>query len=354
MGRVSGVLFLTGPCGAGKSTTARAWADAQTVPTVCIDVDALRLLVRTGRARPELEWDSEASRQWESACRIAVAAAAIHRANGAQVVIEVYAPPAPPGTPGLPSWDELLIDLEAVVVHLMPSLDACLARNAERTGEARIDRLAVRRNYEDYAWCIDATKPANVIDTTNLSVSEVVESLGAVQAASPHPPPDVAIRHWRRDDAAALEAARDLSEAELATWTPGMHGDLVDVPALLDKLIAAYEHEEFLAFAIVTPSDLAGYCSLRHDTPTEAEVGYWVRTDMTGRGIATSAIGSLIAFAFDRWAALERVVLKCDGANTGSVRVAERNGFVRVSETKWEPRNESQSGVEILWERRRG
>ena len=186
IGRHSGgvlpVLFVSGPSGAGKSTTARAWADVQTVPTACIDVDALRFLVRSGRARPDIGWNDEAAVQWESACRIAASAAAIHCNNGARVVIEVFAPPAPAGTPGLPAWDELLTGLDVVVVHLMPDVETCLRHNSERAGEARLDPAAIRKNHNAYAWCIDATQPANVIDTTGMSVKRVVEALDAVLA----------------------------------------------------------------------------------------------------------------------------------------------------------------------------
>ena len=162
---------------------------------------------------------------------------------------------------------------------------------------------------------------------------------------------DVVLRPWRRDDVTALESARDASLPALATWTPGMHGDLADVPAFLDRLVDAFDRDEFLGFAMTLDAEVVGYCSLKRATSTEAEVGYWVRSDRTGRGIATTAIGLLVDFAVAHWPDVDHIVLKCDEANIGSVRVAERNGFVRVSEAVFTPRNATQSGVELRWER---
>ncbi len=56
------------------------------------------------------------------------------------------------------------------------------------------------------------------------------------------------------------------------------------------------------------------------------EIGYWLRTGFTGHGYMTEAVKGIAAFAFDELGA-KRVEIKCDPANTKSVKVAERCGF---------------------------
>lgn len=59
-----------------------------------------------------------------------------------------------------------------------------------------------------------------------------------------------------------------------------------------------------------------------------AELGYWVRSDRAGAGIATQAAGLMMAAGFERFG-LRRIFLTCDVANRGSRRVAEKLGMRR-------------------------
>jgi RimJ/RimL family protein N-acetyltransferase len=68
-----------------------------------------------------------------------------------------------------------------------------------------------------------------------------------------------------------------------------------------------------------------GYPRLDWTVP-KFEIGYWVRTSHTGRGLATAATRALADYAFDTLAA-QRVELRMDDANVASWRVAERLGF---------------------------
>jgi adenylate kinase family enzyme len=58
------VLVLTGPAGAGKTTTAQAWAAAQAVPTAHVSLDRVRLQVQSGFADPQHGWTAETRRQY--------------------------------------------------------------------------------------------------------------------------------------------------------------------------------------------------------------------------------------------------------------------------------------------------
>ena len=58
------------------------------------------------------------------------------------------------------------------------------------------------------------------------------------------------------------------------------------------------------------------------------EIGYWVRTDSTTRGLATEAAARALPIAFDELN-LHRVILRIAVGNRSSERVAEKLGFTR-------------------------
>jgi RimJ/RimL family protein N-acetyltransferase len=65
-----------------------------------------------------------------------------------------------------------------------------------------------------------------------------------------------------------------------------------------------------------------------------SNLGYWVRSDLAGQGIATEAGTAVVPFAFDR-VGLNRLELVADVDNLPSLRVAEKLGF-RFEGTKRE------------------
>lgn len=58
------------------------------------------------------------------------------------------------------------------------------------------------------------------------------------------------------------------------------------------------------------------------------EVGFWVRSDVTGKGYAREAVKAVTDYAFDKLKA-NRVFLRCEADNLGSQKVAEAAGFVK-------------------------
>lgn len=56
------------------------------------------------------------------------------------------------------------------------------------------------------------------------------------------------------------------------------------------------------------------------------EIGYWVRSSQTGKGLATEAVSRISRFAFEALGA-ERLEIWCDARNLASMAVAKRAGF---------------------------
>ncbi|ONK65030.1 uncharacterized protein A4U43_C07F32740 [Asparagus officinalis] len=61
----------------------------------------------------------------------------------------------------------------------------------------------------------------------------------------------------------------------------------------------------------------------------KASIGYCIRYDHWGRGIATLAVKTVVATIFKKWSELERLEATVEITNVGSVRVLGKVGFKR-------------------------
>lgn len=101
------------------------------------------------------------------------------------------------------------------------------------------------------------------------------------------------------------------------------------------------------AWLIVEGEEAVGLLSVtRPPHAGELHIGYGVAPSREGRGVATRAVGELVAWAQDD-AGIVRLTADTSTANLGSQRVLERNGFVRIGE-----RIDPEDGPLICWERR--
>jgi len=132
----------------------------------------------------------------------------------------------------------------------------------------------------------------------------------------------IVLRPFALDDVPAIVAA--CQDPEIPRWTS------VPSPYTETDARAWLESDEEESFAVVdrTSDQLLGSIGVRYFDSGIGEVGYWVKREARGRGIATRAL-ELIS----RWAlvdkGLERFQLRADVANEPSQRVAEKAGFVR-------------------------
>jgi ribosomal-protein-serine acetyltransferase len=141
------------------------------------------------------------------------------------------------------------------------------------------------------------------------------------------------IRAYEPEDAQALwEAARE-SIGEVYPWLPWCHPQYCMAEAkewIGSRAPLAAEGREY-TFAIVgTDGRFLGGCGLNQINPIHrfGNLGYWVRTSATRRGVATEAVRQVADFAFGN-TDLVRVEIVCAVGNDASQRVAERAGAVR-------------------------
>jgi ribosomal-protein-alanine N-acetyltransferase len=85
-------------------------------------------------------------------------------------------------------------------------------------------------------------------------------------------------------------------------------------------------------FAILDDGAIAGTINVFHivrESLQSCTIGYWIDGARNGRGLATGAIGEILAFAFEDLA-LHRVEAATLVDNVPSQRVLEKNGFERI------------------------
>ncbi len=142
------------------------------------------------------------------------------------------------------------------------------------------------------------------------------------------------IRPYRRSDVEALYEAVRESISEVEQWLPWCHPEYTraESEAWIAERSEAWLSGEAYDFGIfdARSTELWGGCGLNYINRDHqlANLGYWVRTSCTGRGIASDAVRLLAHFGFEelRLTRIEIVVVE---ANKPSLRVAEKVGATR-------------------------
>ena len=124
------------------------------------------------------------------------------------------------------------------------------------------------------------------------------------------------------------------SIAEITPWMPWCHAgySLHDSRAWFDSRADAWENGTEFDFLIVQALEdfPLGVCGLNHLNADErfANLGYWVRTSRTCRGIATAVVPMIARFGFENLK-LNRIEIVVATGNLPSQRVAEKAGARR-------------------------
>ncbi len=132
----------------------------------------------------------------------------------------------------------------------------------------------------------------------------------------------IVLRPWTEDDVSVLtEACQD---PEIPRWTR------VPVPYTDDDARAFVRDAGDDAFAVVDRETgaLLGSVGLVARDGSVAEIGYWVKREARGRGIAPRAVRLLSEWGL-RERGVARISLMTEPANTASQRVAEKAGYRR-------------------------
>ncbi|MGH7617541.1 MAG: GNAT family N-acetyltransferase [Gemmatimonadaceae bacterium] len=143
----------------------------------------------------------------------------------------------------------------------------------------------------------------------------------------------VLIRPYQRADAVEMVAAARESSVEVSRWMVWCRPDysLADASTWIEATIAGRAAGTMYEFAITDGAGMfIGGCGINHINTVDqfANLGYWVRTSCTGRGVAPAAVRALIAWAFAN-TQLNRIEIVAATGNTRSQRVAANVGGER-------------------------
>jgi len=142
---------------------------------------------------------------------------------------------------------------------------------------------------------------------------------------------DVRIRPIVMDDVPTLyESVRESIDA-LRPWMPWCHDgySISESREWVEKQIASFAEKQEFHFSILSADQFAGICGLNgiRDANRLANLGYWIRTSMCNRGIATGATRLLVDWAFQN-TELDRIEIVAAVGNIPSLRVAAKAGAV--------------------------
>jgi RimJ/RimL family protein N-acetyltransferase len=156
-------------------------------------------------------------------------------------------------------------------------------------------------------------------------------------------------------DAEAITEAVNSSLDELRPWMPWA-ADPATIDQQAVRLAVVAETFAFggdAGYTVFADGEVAGVVGI-HDRardPEAREIGYWLRTAATGRGVMTRAVTAVVAELARQ--GFRVAVIHCDEANHRSASVASRSGFTLVRTEADQARDApAATGRTMVWERR--
>jgi ribosomal-protein-serine acetyltransferase len=143
------------------------------------------------------------------------------------------------------------------------------------------------------------------------------------------------LQRFTRRDAPTLDEGIRESLNELNQWLPWARLDYTaaDTTAFIRESIQAWKEERAWDYSVRFNDDPRTHIgNISFWTVSKlgkiAEIGYWVRTGTTSRGVCTEAVGLVLDEVFNSLG-YHKIVLRIAVGNDASDRVAEKLGFTR-------------------------
>lgn len=141
---------------------------------------------------------------------------------------------------------------------------------------------------------------------------------------------NIIIRQWKKDDAPYLAAALNNLNIQ-NNLRDGLPYPYTESDALdfIESMFASNPNDTF-AFAIVADDRVVGSIGVFRQTNIHsrtAELGYYVAEEYWGRGIAQTAVNSIVEYVFEN-TDIVRIFAEPFARNAASCRVLKKCGFV--------------------------
>ena len=139
------------------------------------------------------------------------------------------------------------------------------------------------------------------------------------------------MRPMRRDDTEGLFLVFCDAQA-MRYWSSPPHGSPLVTIEVIERAQMAFLAGEGIEWAITRAGDDTAVGKIGHwrwqRTHSRSEVGFILRRDLWGQGLAAEALGAVVDWGFARLE-LHSIEAQLDAANVGSQRTLERVGFRR-------------------------
>jgi RimJ/RimL family protein N-acetyltransferase len=168
------------------------------------------------------------------------------------------------------------------------------------------------------------------------------------------------LRPWRPADADRLLPVLEANIAHLSGWIPPSVALPAPLPELANRLAgfaADFEAARSWRYGIFSKEgEVLGEASLFFRSASERvpltsadrlEIGYWLRSDATGRGFATEAARAMLSLGAGL-SGMRHVEIRCDAGNESSIAVARRLGF-RVVQPQGTAPDSAESPDIMIW-----
>lgn len=165
--------------------------------------------------------------------------------------------------------------------------------------------------------------------------------------------PPLVLRRSTPEHLSGVLDAIEASLPELGRWLPfalRMPTEAEEMQVLADAQIAFDGDIDWMYTMFDQSAEVVGSAAL-HCRPESccAEIGYWVRTDRTGRGYATSATRMLVDAAFGYLLPINCVEIRMDNANLASAAIPRKLGFVLDRHVDRPVQTSGHTGRGMIW-----
>ena len=160
----------------------------------------------------------------------------------------------------------------------------------------------------------------------------------------------VTLRRFRAEDVDALFQAVTESLDELRPWMPwAADYSRASAGEYLAGSVKDWDEGTAYNYAIMTGDALAGSIGLMTRCgPGGLEIGYWVRSAYTGRGLATAATAAVVGQAFGL-PGVDWVEIVHDELNVASGQIPRKLGFTEAGRRPLDIHPPSGTGTGVVW-----
>ena len=154
------------------------------------------------------------------------------------------------------------------------------------------------------------------------------------------------LRQLHLDESEKLFKLVDDDREYLQKWLPWVDNTKSpqDSERFISETIQKRKDETEFGYAIVVEGNPVGHISLMHiKDQSDPEIGYWIASRMSGKGISTRAGQALTDFGFNILG-LEKILIKADPNNMGSNKIAQKLGYKLIRQE-----HDDRIGLSNVW-----